>query len=267
MCAPAAMPRPDSTMQPSITPSPSARAACAIRTASRIPPDFASLRLTPCARSAQARDVGERVAVLVDVDRDGRAALQLGAARVAGGERLLAVLERHLRQELERLVERPVLVHVDLERQVGRGAHGVHALEVEPVAAAELQLQAPEAAPRGRLGAPGHVVGIAEPDRPRGRRPGAPQPEQLVHGDAGELPLQVVQRRVERGARRVLAGRQRGLDLVERPRVVAELDASRARRAPRRPSGRSARSAPPRRTRRRPPCRTSTSTTSATSCD
>ena len=54
MCAPAAMPSPDSTMQPSITPSPSARAACAMRTASRIPPDFASLMLIPCARSAQA---------------------------------------------------------------------------------------------------------------------------------------------------------------------------------------------------------------------
>ena len=38
---------------PSITPSPSARAACAIRTASRIPPDFASLMLIPCAISAQ----------------------------------------------------------------------------------------------------------------------------------------------------------------------------------------------------------------------
>ena len=43
-------------------------------------------------------DVGERVAVLVDVDRDRRAALQLGAVRVAGGQRLLAVLDRHLRQ-------------------------------------------------------------------------------------------------------------------------------------------------------------------------
>ena len=52
--APAAMPSPDSTMQPSITPSPSARAACAIRTASRIPPDFASLIVIPCAISAQA---------------------------------------------------------------------------------------------------------------------------------------------------------------------------------------------------------------------
>ena len=47
-------PEPDSTMQPSITPRPSARAACTIRTDSRIPPAFASLMLIPCARSAQA---------------------------------------------------------------------------------------------------------------------------------------------------------------------------------------------------------------------
>ncbi len=53
MCTPAAIPRPDSTMQPSIRPSPSARAACAIRTASRIPPAFASLTTIPCERSAQ----------------------------------------------------------------------------------------------------------------------------------------------------------------------------------------------------------------------
>ena len=51
---PAAIPRPDSIMHPSITPSPSARAACAIRIASRIPPDFASLMLMPCATSRHA---------------------------------------------------------------------------------------------------------------------------------------------------------------------------------------------------------------------
>ena len=54
MCAPAAMPRPDSTMQPSMQPSPSARAACTMRTASRMPPDFASFTLIPCARSTHA---------------------------------------------------------------------------------------------------------------------------------------------------------------------------------------------------------------------
>ena len=51
---PAAMPRPDSIMQPSITPRPSARAAWAIRIAFRMPPDFASLMLIPCATSRQA---------------------------------------------------------------------------------------------------------------------------------------------------------------------------------------------------------------------
>ena len=51
--AAAAIPRPDSTMQPSITLRSSARAACAMRTASRIPPDFASLIVTPCAMPAQ----------------------------------------------------------------------------------------------------------------------------------------------------------------------------------------------------------------------
>src|SRR5215211_6860876 len=54
ICAPAEIARPDSTIQPSMTPRPSARAATAIRTASRMPPLFASLMLTPCARSAQA---------------------------------------------------------------------------------------------------------------------------------------------------------------------------------------------------------------------
>ena len=81
------------------------------------PARLRELEVDPVRALGAGRDVGERVAVLVDVDRDGRAALQLGAVRVAGRKRLLAVLERHLRQQLERLVERPVLVHVDLERQ------------------------------------------------------------------------------------------------------------------------------------------------------
>ena len=108
--APAETARPDSFMQPSIRPRPSARPACAIRTASRIPPDLASLTVSPCARSAHAGTSVERVAVLVGVDRQRRAALQLGAVRVAGRQRLLAVLDAErgqLRQRLERLVERP----------------------------------------------------------------------------------------------------------------------------------------------------------------
>ena len=78
-------------------------------------------------------------------------------------------------------------------RSVDR-AHRADALDVEPVAAAELQLQALEPAAADLLRAARHVVGIAEPDRPRRRRPGPPQAEQLVDRQAEQLPLQVVQR-------------------------------------------------------------------------
>src|SRR5579872_2581600 len=168
-------------------------------------------------------DVVERMAVLVDVDRDRALRLQRRTVGVAGWERLLAVLEIHLRQVLERLVERPVLVHVHLQRQLGDGAHRAHALEVEPVAAAELQLQPAEAVlAHGLLRAARHVVGIAEPDRPRRRRAEPAQAEQAVDRQAGELPLQVVQRAVDRGARGELLAREPVEDVVERERVVAE---------------------------------------------
>src|SRR5207247_1446735 len=48
-------------------------------------------------------DVGERVAVLVEVDRQRRVALQLGPVRIAGRERLLAVLDAELLELRERL--------------------------------------------------------------------------------------------------------------------------------------------------------------------
>ena len=219
------MPSPDSTMQPSMQPSSSARAACTIRTASRIPPDFASLTLIPCARSAHAGDVVKRVAVLVDVDRDGRALLELGTARIARGQRLLAVLDAELgqrRQRLEGLLQAPRLVDVDLERQVaGDPADRSDALDVEPVAAAELELEAPEAVER-RLCTARHVVGIAEPHRPARRRPGPAQPEQPPDGLAEQLALQVVERGVDRRAGGELAGRQPFQHLLERERIVPQ---------------------------------------------
>ena len=103
IAAPAAMPSPDSTMQPSMTPSPSARAACAIRTASRIPPDLASLMLTPWARSAHVGDVRERVAVLVDVDRDRRA----GASALRRPDRPPAAAARSTRRRARRAAAAP----------------------------------------------------------------------------------------------------------------------------------------------------------------
>ena len=125
-------------------------------------------------------DGRQGVHVLVDVDRERRGLLQPLTARVAGRQRLLDVLDaqrRQLRYRLERLVELPVLVHVHLERQVGDAAHGAHALDVEPVPAAELELQPTEARVHA-LRAAGHVVGVAEPDRPGGRRPAPLEAEQ-----------------------------------------------------------------------------------------
>ena len=173
-----------------------------------------------------ARHVGERVAVLVDVDRDRRLRPELLRAGVGGRQRLLDVRDAELdelRDRLERLVERPPLVHVDLQRQVGARADGAHALDVEPVTASELELEPLEAV-ADELGAPGHVVRVAEPDRPRGRRAAPWQPEQLPDRDAEQLALQVVERAVERCLRRVLA-RNLGealADLLQRERIVAE---------------------------------------------
>ena len=50
------------------------------------------------------------------------------------------------------------------------------------------------------------------------------QAEEAVHGNAEELPLEVVQRRVERALRRLLAVERREpvADLLERERVVAD---------------------------------------------
>ena len=85
---------------------------CATRNASRIPPDFASLMLTPWPSSAQAATSASDVAVLVEEDRDRRAIAPEDASRPRrpSGERLLAVgdAERgELRQRLECLVGGP----------------------------------------------------------------------------------------------------------------------------------------------------------------
>jgi hypothetical protein len=131
------------------------------------------------------------VAVLVDVDRDGRAVPERPASLVARGQRLLAVFDPQLgelRERVERLVERPPFVDVDHERQVGDAANRTHALDVEPVSASELQLEA-AIGPRRLLGSPGHVVGVAEPDRPRRGRALPREPEQPERRDPQQLPL------------------------------------------------------------------------------
>ena len=79
--------------------------------------------LIPCARSAQSATVGERVHVLVHVDRERRLALELarrpGRPPAAAAPRTRRRAPASSPDGLERLVELPVLVDVDLERQVG----------------------------------------------------------------------------------------------------------------------------------------------------
>ena len=126
------------------------------------------------------------------------------------------------RERLERFLETPALVDVDLQRQVaGDAAHRTDAVDVEPVTTAELELEAAEAVER-LLGAAAHVVGIAEPHRPARRRAGAAQPEQPPDGLAEQLALQVVERGVEGGPRSELARGQPLHHLLERERVVPE---------------------------------------------
>ena len=179
----------------------------------------------PCARSAQRRDVAERVAVLVDIDRERRALLQLRPGLVAGGERLLAVLDARLRerrQRLERLVERPVLVDVDLEGKVGHGPYGPYPLHVEAVAAAELELEPAKTAVACPFGVARHRVGVLERDRPRRRRPFAAKAEQAPDRNAGELPAEVVESGVDRRPRGEFLRGQPPEDLVQREGIVSE---------------------------------------------
>ena len=159
--------------------------------------------LIPCARSAQRGDVGERVAVLVDVDRDRRAPLQLarrrGRRRGSGCSQYSTPSCGELRERLERLVERPVLVDVDLQRQRPSTARTARTRSTSsPSRAAELQLQPLEAA-ADPLRRARHLVRVAEPDRPRRRR-AAPAAARAAARRArpASLPAEVVQRAVER---------------------------------------------------------------------
>src|SRR5438132_935639 len=134
------------------------------------------------------------------------------------GRQLDAVDERHARPRVVREQEVPVEVDVVEERcDLRRGGdaeprldHAAeHAAESEraPAAAAELELEPPEAA-EGPFGAVRHVVGVAEPNCPARRRPSAPEAEQAPYRLAEELPVEVVERGIERCARRELARRQ-----------------------------------------------------------
>ena len=223
-----------------------------MRIPSRIPPDFASLMLMPWAISGAGGDVGKRVAVLVDVDGDRRPLPQHLPAFVTLGQRLLAVLDPELGelwQSVERLVERPPLVHVDLQRQGRDRADGADALDVEAVGTAELQLEpaepsgdaAPPGAPcrRGRRATPSRTsAGRCAGDRAGARwrhRAAFPADRAAHRRDRLSRPARPGSRRAGRRSPPARTGRHR-----------RGARAPRRTRAPKPPSPRSARSGPPR---------------------
>jgi hypothetical protein len=130
-----------------------------------------------------------------------------------------------LRQRVERLVERPPFVDVDLEGNVLRRLpDGAHPVDIETVAASELQLQALEPPARVRLRRlRAHLVGRREPNRPGGRRPEALEPKHPPDRLAEKLPAEVVQRRVDRGPRGEFVVGQALHHVVQGERIVAEL--------------------------------------------
>ena len=187
------------------------------------PARLRELDVDPVASLRAGGDVGEGVAVLVDVDRERRARLELRAAGVACRERLLDVVDAErlqLRDRVERLVQSPILVDVDSDRLVPDGADRANTLDVEPVAAAELQLQALEL--MRLLGLARSLVRIAEAECPAGRRPCLPEPEEAPDREPRQLAAEVMQRRVDRSAGRELALGQARLDLLEGERIVSE---------------------------------------------
>ena len=195
-------------MQPSMTPSPSDLAARGHLDGLADPAGLRELDVDPMRALRTGRDVAQRMAVLVHVDREGRPRFSRTPAGIAGRERLLDVLDAQA-------VERTTFSSASSSPQYsftstisGRSvvaAYGADALHVEAVPAAQLELQAAEAR-IDPLGAAGHVVGIAEPDRPRGRRARRGQAEEPPDGQAGQLAAQVVERHVERRLGRASPG-------------------------------------------------------------
>ena len=215
-------------MQPSITPRPSARAACAMRIASRIPPDFASLIVIPCATlGADA----QRRRACGSPRRRRSATVSARAAPVPPRRRpewLFDVLDAELRQLghcVQRLVERPPLVHVHLERQRRdrreRRARAPRRARRSPPSFSFRRRNRPSRAAARRAGP------CRRDRRARSSTTSAGPPrqaEQPPGRDAEQLPLQVVQRCIERRLRSLLAGdlAQPSTDVLEREWVVAQ---------------------------------------------
>ncbi len=131
----------------------------------------------------------------------GERALQLGPARVAGRKRLLAVLDAERLRAAGSASSASSSDQYSLtstwsgsvgHARAPRGRARRRARRAPPSFSFSRRNRAGDA-----LGAARHVVGIAEPDRPRGRRAGARQPEQAPD------------RLAERASRRGRAARRR----------------------------------------------------------
>ena len=208
-------------------------------------------------RAVGARgDVRKRVAVLVDVDRDRRAPFSFAPSASPAGSGCSQYCDAELcelRQRVERLVERPRLVDVHLQRHVAATPRTARTRSTSrpsrpPSFSLSRLKRSARPSPRGapcRRDRRARSSSSSAGRRAAGRAAGTRAPH--------ELPLEVVQRCVDRRARRELALREARHDLLERERVVAEQlrHAPRRTPAPTPASPHNARWAPPRRARAR----------------
>ena len=202
-------------------------------------------------------DVGQRVASLVDDDRDAAADPAEAGERVEvlGRERLLDELDvepLEQRQELARGLERPALVGVDPEGQVARAADRLEPRDV--ARPAELDLEPAVARGDGLVDALLGPLDAVDPDREA--RLGRPLAQ------AEELPGRLAARACRRGrgarrrarpsrpSRRGAGGGGPRCPRARTGRRRAAARPGRGRRRPSRRSRRSGRSASPRRSRR-----------------
>ena len=202
-------------------------------------------------------DVAQRVAALVDDQRDAAADRAQLAERVAlaGRERLLDQLDAEpdqRRQQLARLRERPS-PRWRRRAAAGRRRARMASQPLEVALAAELDLEPPVARLGGAARAVRRALDGVDADRVRRLGRAVGEAEQAPGRLADQLADQVVEGALDRAAAddRAAARAQARLDRLERERVVAERVAGAVdeRAAPRRRTRRSDRRARPRRGR------------------
>ena len=157
-----------STMQPSITFKPIARAVWIIASAPRMPPVFASFTLTPSMQPLSGgRSLATR-AVFVGDDRDVDAlADRAQPVRIPGRNGLLAkfdLVPLHFAQRRDRLIDGPAFIGVDANRAaITRANRGDHLDVVRGRAPADLHFE--DRILRRFVDLAQHLVRLRDPDR------------------------------------------------------------------------------------------------------